>query len=980
MMHSAFLRVILSTVLVGLIVLGTSAASRGQGTVSGGGSGGDLAAVTRFELMIDKIAPERLTIGQSAIATINLRVVVSRPPRDPQQLLTDLLQALQVVVDGDVAQAKFYLNYIADGAADRTIYGGQASAMFALEQAPRSFGWFTPSSVVPLIVTDGMRAASAFQMLTVDRGWPQPLLVMLGSAALVVPALLGLAWWWRKRRAPAKTASIEIDPPLIELSELATTPPPRSAERPAREVPLPKVPDVLLDALAEGRAMLALGAGASAQAGYPRGDALFRALLERVRADLPDALFEMLAEALRDDGAASRLGNFGRLGGFGKTMDVILSSIPRTRVITEIAEQLARVESQPAFHRALAALPWHGLLSLTWDDVADRTIPRPSSGGWRTFTIDEAADLAAAIRSGDPVILRAFGNLDRPLSTALSMEEFRRNLAKAPEFQRALGLLLQTRSFLFIGVGADTLEQFLQAVAPELQVDTSRHFALMPDSRFNDVWATTLSRFGVQILPYDPSDDHRAVGRFVDALQAALRRRPRQPAGNTQARLRRELAAGRITQLKLKNIGLFETLELEFGAQPAIDGAQPPASGVPSTAGGAPWTVIFGGNGCGKSTILKAIGLVLAGNDAKAGEAARRLLKAGAQEGSIELRVGNETLRTQLTRDRREVVLRSFQTTHVQAGQMLVLGFPALRGAPSKNPPGPTSQDPHIPEPADLLPLVNGEVDRRLENFKQWIVNVLAAKDDAVAKAKHRLLDDIIRELVPGRVDALAPIDSSYVIRVETPAGPVPFDDLSQGMASIFNWVGVLVQFLYEIFPDAPKPEHEPAIVLIDEIDAHLHPEWQRQLVELTKKFFPNVQVIASSHSPLLAGALKSEELCVLRRNPDTNQVQPLAGPINTFGQGSDVILTSSIFGLTSDRNPTAERLIDEYFDLFEKAERSDDEARRLKDLELARNKLRYGEPATAQPIEWTAEELEVLGHNFEEVAGAGASRTAVPS
>lgn len=104
----------------------------------------------------------------------------------------------------------------------------------------------------------------------------------------------------------------------------------------------------------------------------------------------------------------------------------------------------------------------------------------------------------------------------------------------------------------------------------------------------------------------------------------------------------------------------------------------------------------------------------------------------------------------------------------------------------------------------------------------------------------------------------------------------VPFDDLSQGMISIFNWLGVLAQRLYDFYPDADKPEDRHAVIMIDEIDAHLHPDWQRRLVELTKKFFPNVQVLATSHSPLLAGALHKEELCALKWDPSTREVRPV--------------------------------------------------------------------------------------------------------
>jgi len=52
-----------------------------------------------------------------------------------------------------------------------------------------------------------------------------------------------------------------------------------------------------------------------------------------------------------------------------------------------------------------------------------------------------------------------------------------------------------------------------------------------------------------------------------------------------------------------------------------------------------------------------------------------------------------------------------------------------------------------------------------------------------------------------------------------------------------------------------------PGIVLIDEIDLHLHPEWQRTIVEQLKTSFPKIQFIATSHSPIIIQSLKPGEV-----------------------------------------------------------------------------------------------------------------------
>jgi predicted ATP-dependent endonuclease of OLD family len=63
-----------------------------------------------------------------------------------------------------------------------------------------------------------------------------------------------------------------------------------------------------------------------------------------------------------------------------------------------------------------------------------------------------------------------------------------------------------------------------------------------------------------------------------------------------------------------------------------------------------------------------------------------------------------------------------------------------------------------------------------------------------------------------------------------------------------------------------PVTQHT-GIVIIDEIDAHLHPSWQQKLIDILKDSFPNVQFIIASHSPLVVAGCKENEVNVLRKN-----------------------------------------------------------------------------------------------------------------
>jgi energy-coupling factor transporter ATP-binding protein EcfA2 len=778
--------------------------------------------------------------------------------------------------------------------------------------------------------------------------------LLAGVGGLIILSLLAYGLWalvHRSRPVPAMQAPavVAADSRSIGISSVTEAVP--------QPVPLPDVPASLLAALAGERGVLVLGGRASARSGFPSEAALVQMLLQRLRGELPERMFDTLDKAVSAQGS-----RFLENSTSSKIMDAIASSVSRDRLASEITKIFSDIRPASQFYDILARLPWNGVISLTWDTFADGIFMASGSPNksWRKFTLDESSELPSAVRSGDRLFLRPFGDLDRTPTLSLSMEQFRRNLTRWPEFQRQIGLLLQSQTFVFFGVDIEMIEQFLQSVSSDLDVSEPRHFAVVPYRIENDLLQSSLSRCGVQILAYE--EDPHDQGMFDFAQMLAKQSRSFKPSvakerpGNAG-----RFASERIEGVKLTNIGLFDSLELKFETKPSGD--------LTST----PWTVVFGPNGCGKSTILRAIGLVFAGISAT--DVASRLLQSGKNEGQVEVQFGSNALKIRLVRDRDKVLLQTGPASPVEGGLALVLGFPALRGGPSPNPRGAAQLQARSAEPADLFPMIYGDVDKRLGNFKQWLINILeqAGRNIPRAVAMRDLLDGIIRDVVPGEFRRFAPLDSSYVIKVKTDdtnapsVGDIPFDELSQGMTSIFNWLGVLAQRIYDFYPDADKPEKNYAVVMIDEIDAHLHPDWQRRLVELTKKFFPNVQILATSHSPLLAGALRKQELCVLERDPLTKIVAPLPISIDPYGMRAQFILMSRIFGLTSDRNPELEQRISRHVELAQKRKRTPEEEAELATLIDDLQDFRYAgvRPVRSAPPAPTEELAEAMRGRF---------------
>ena len=168
------------------------------------------------------------------------------------------------------------------------------------------------------------------------------------------------------------------------------------------------------------------------------------------------------------------------------------------------------------------------------------------------------------------------------------------------------------------------------------------------------------------------------------------------------------------------------------------------------------------------------------------------------------------------------------------------------------------------------------------------------------------LLPDVeaIRYAEP-RDDGMIPVPR---VEFQTPYGWVALDQLSLGYRTMMAWTVDVARRLFERYPDSPNPLAEPAVVLVDEIDLHLHPQWQRQIIDFLSERFPNTQFIVTAHSPLVVQAAANANIVLLRREGDHVVIENDLEAIRNWRV--DQILTSDLFGLESARPPH----LDEYF------------------------------------------------------------------
>lgn len=178
-------------------------------------------------------------------------------------------------------------------------------------------------------------------------------------------------------------------------------------------------------------------------------------------------------------------------------------------------------------------------------------------------------------------------------------------------------------------------------------------------------------------------------------------------------------------------------------------------------------------------------------------------------------------------------------------------------------------------------------------------------------------------------------------VQFATPYGNVPLYSLSIGYQTTLTWITDLALRMYERYSESPEPLREPGIVLIDDIELHLHPRWQRRMMEDLAKCFPAVQFIATSHSPLVVQASESGNIAVLREHDGEARIEMRRESVDSWR--ADQILVSDLFGIPS-RSKRIEELAQERNDLLDNQNRQPADERRLQSLEEKLNRLRTAE------------------------------------
>ncbi len=192
--------------------------------------------------------------------------------------------------------------------------------------------------------------------------------------------------------------------------------------------------------------------------------------------------------------------------------------------------------------------------------------------------------------------------------------------------------------------------------------------------------------------------------------------------------------------------------------------------------------------------------------------------------------------------------------------------------------------------------------DIQFLDSEKWLIDIHLATFQEVSKtkaqevferAKNILTSDILPDVKDVRIQTEQKGNTSFDNFVEflTDFGWVRINELGYGYQSMVAWLLDLVRQMMELYPNSANPLIEPITVLIDEIDLHLHPEWQRKIIAHLSKYFPKAQFIVTAHSPLIVQSAENVNVVLLQKVANTiSMTQPA---IHNFrGWTIDEILT----------------------------------------------------------------------------------------
>lgn len=203
-----------------------------------------------------------------------------------------------------------------------------------------------------------------------------------------------------------------------------------------------------------------------------------------------------------------------------------------------------------------------------------------------------------------------------------------------------------------------------------------------------------------------------------------------------------------------------------------------------------------------------------------------------------------------------------------------------------------------------LLNPVSWLKDQKLIEFEKNLDkgNMIAEEKELPSSFSVKSLETMFFDLLEKNVNVK--IEGSGVY-FEEKGFRLDFDQLSEGYKSIIIFVSDVIFRLQKNQPEIKVVEDLSGIVLVDEIDLHLHPKWQKVIIEKLRKLLPNVQFMFTTHSAtIIQGASDDAIIYRVFRNSDDGKTR-VSDPYYRKDLNHlmiNTLLTSPLFGLDNSR------------------------------------------------------------------------------
>lgn len=237
--------------------------------------------------------------------------------------------------------------------------------------------------------------------------------------------------------------------------------------------------------------------------------------------------------------------------------------------------------------------------------------------------------------------------------------------------------------------------------------------------------------------------------------------------------------------------------------------------------------------------------------------------------------------------------------------------------------------DPKILASLETLALTDSKSRKLLDDLILSLKERQEYEGSSSAKRKQTIINNAVSLFMEDFSNLNVELKPTLHLSIEKNNKKINVLQLSQGEKSLLALVLDICRRMMVLNPLSENPLLTAGIILIDEVDLHLHPEWQRNILKNFSRVFPNCQFIVSTHSPQVISEVKHHQICILGK--DSNGNFNASKPEQSYGLTSNEVLNEIMnTGFQKlDRSPEVQKEIDDVFMLIEEGK-----------IEEAKNKI----------------------------------------